>query len=125
LPAPNPALQELVDVLGEDDVRELVRTFLQGLPASLRQLAAAPPDEQARLAHALKSSARHMGADVLARSLTALEARLARKGATVAPETIGELAREFDRVAAALRPFAFPSNRRPDRPPEPVRPGGV
>ncbi len=124
LSAPNPALQELVDALGEENVRELVRTFLHGLPDFLRQLASARPEEQVRLAHALKSSARHMGADALARSLAALEARLAHPGATVPQETLGQLAREFDRVAALLRPFAFPPARRPGVPSGAAGPSG-
>jgi HPt (histidine-containing phosphotransfer) domain-containing protein len=124
-PAPNPTLQELVEVLGEENVRELVRTFLHGLPDALRRLATARPEEQVRLAHALKSSARHMGADALARSLTALEVRLARPGATVAPETLGQFAREFDGVAASLRPFAFPSSRRPEAPSGAIGAGGA
>ncbi len=106
-------------MLGEDSARELVRSFLQGLPTSLRALATAPREEQVRIVHGLKSSARHMGADALARSLTSLETRLALRDATLGEETLGQLAREFDRVAASLRPFAYPPTRRPGSPPGP------
>ncbi len=106
VPPPNPALQELADLLGEGDTRELVRAYLQELGGSLRLLATASPEEQKRIVHGLKTSSRHMGAETLARSLTSLETRLNLRLKPLDQETLGQLAREFDRVTASLRPFA-------------------
>jgi len=103
--APNPALEELVDILGEEDTQELVRSFLREFPEQLRQLAGGDRTQRRLVAHSLKSSARHMGADGLARRMAALEARLSTADSDVSQEDLAATVEEFERAAASLRTF--------------------
>jgi len=105
-PAPNESLRELVSILGEEDTCELVRAFLRDFPDQLRQLASGDPEQRRRVTHSLKSSARHMGADGLARQMAALETRLSRPGSEVNQEDLAATVAEFERVAGSLRAFA-------------------
>jgi HPt (histidine-containing phosphotransfer) domain-containing protein len=105
-PAPNEALDELVSILGEDDTRELVRSFLRDFPDQLRQLAIGDREQRRRVAHSLKSSSRHMGADALARKMAALETRLSHVEAEVSQEDLAATVSEFEKVAGGLRAFA-------------------
>lgn len=105
-PAPNAALGALEEALGADSTKELVRLFLEEFQASIRSMSAAPPDEQLRLAHGMKSSARHMGADGLCARMAALEARLLAGGAAIDPEDLASAIRDFGAVEPALRRYA-------------------
>ena len=105
-PAPNEALTELVSILGEDDTRELVRSFLRDFPDQLRQLASGDREQRRRVAHSLKSSARHMGADGLARRMAALETRLSQPESEVSQDDLAATVGEFEKVAGSLRAFA-------------------
>jgi len=106
---PTAALKELAEVLGDNDTRELVRTFLQDFPATLRMLASGKHEDRLRMAHGLKSSARHMGADALSRRMAALEVKLSQSGAAEgipSTEDLSIAVEEFERAAALLRPYA-------------------
>jgi HPt (histidine-containing phosphotransfer) domain-containing protein len=105
-PPPNDALSELAEVLGEDNVRTLVRTFLRDFPASIHELSNAARKERHRAAHSMKSNARLMGAMELSQRMAEMEKRLETSGgADVTPADLTAINAEFDRIAAPLRAF--------------------
>ena len=105
-PPPNPSLAELATVVGEDNVRNLVRTFLREFPASLQLAADSDRKQRHRLVHSMKSSARVVGAHGLSARLATLEERLADATAPeLAPPEIEEVAAEFETIARPLRAF--------------------
>ena len=105
-PPPNAALAELADVLGEDNVRTLVRTFLHDFPASFDQLSGGDRKNRHRIAHSLKSNSKLMGALELSQHTAALEARLeSENGADVTPEDLATISAEFTTIAGPLRAF--------------------
>ena len=105
-PPPNDALAELASVLGDDNVRTLVRTFLRDFPASMRELEGGDRKNRHRVAHSMKSNSRLMGAQALSERMAALEARLdGETGADVTPADLAAIAAEFERVAGPLRAF--------------------
>lgn len=106
-PPPNDELAELATVLGEDNVRTLVRTFLREFPGSLRDLAGGDRKNRHRLAHSMKSNSRLVGAHQLSQRMAALENRLADEtGPDVSPEDLDAIARDFEAAARPLREFA-------------------
>jgi HPt (histidine-containing phosphotransfer) domain-containing protein len=106
-PPPNDALAELAAVLGEDNVRTLVRTFLRDFPVSLRELGGGDRKNRHRIAHSMKSNSRLMGAHELSHFMAQLEARLSEpEGADVSPQDLARIAAFFDAIASALREFA-------------------
>lgn len=108
-PPPNEALAELAAVLGEDNVRTLVRTFLRDFPASYQELAGGDRKNQHRIAHSLKSNSRLMGANQLAQLMADLEARLeGAKGADLNAQDLAIITAEFEAVAGSLRTFVGP-----------------
>jgi HPt (histidine-containing phosphotransfer) domain-containing protein len=109
MPPPNAALSELADVLGEDNVRTLVRTFLRDFPISLGELSGGDRHNRHRVAHSMKSNARLMGALDLSHRMAALETRLEKPGGEdVTPEDLTAIAREYEAIAAPLRDFTGP-----------------
>jgi HPt (histidine-containing phosphotransfer) domain-containing protein len=105
-PPPNAALAELAEVLGADNVRTLVRTFLRDFPVSFRELNGGDRKNRHRLAHSMKSNSRLMGAYELSRQLAALEARLeTEEGTDVTPEDLAEISAGFESIAGPLRAF--------------------
>lgn len=107
VPPPNDELSELAAVLGEDNVRTLVRTFLRDFPVSLAELAG--PGERKnrhRIAHSMKSNARLMGAHDLSHRMALLEQRLeSPAGADVSADDITLITRDYEAVAGPLRDF--------------------
>lgn len=103
---PNPTLAELIELLGQDDVRELVGLYLTEFDTLIRRLASGPREVQHRTAHSLKSSARQLGLLELSRMMAALEVRLNNPAGRLAPEDLVMVATEFERTAPALRTFA-------------------
>lgn len=105
-PVPNETLAELSEVLGVDNVKTLVRTFLREFPVTIDELATGNRKDQHRFAHSMKSNARLMGAHALSRHMAELEARLLEeKGAPPSAEEIAAIKREYETVAAPLRTF--------------------
>lgn len=105
-PPPNAALAELADVLGEDNVRTLVGTFLRDFPESFSQLSGGDRKTRHRIAHSLKSNSKLMGAFELSRRMADLEARLeSDNGIDVTPQDLQEIAAEFATVAGPLQAF--------------------
>ena len=103
---PNPSISALVDVLGLDDTRELVRTYLREFDGLIRTLAGGTHEAKHRTAHALKSSARHMGAHSLSQRMAALELRLQSPAGEVTADDLCAITEEFERSAGPLRVFA-------------------
>jgi HPt (histidine-containing phosphotransfer) domain-containing protein len=105
-PPPNDALAELASVLGEDNVRTLVRTFLRDFPASMRELEGGDRKNRHRVAHSMKSNSRLMGAQALSKRMAALEARLeGESGDDITPADLTAIAAEFEQIARPLRAF--------------------
>ena len=104
---PNPDLIELAKLLGVDNVRLLVRTFLAEYPALLEELAHGNRQTQHRVAHSLKSNSRVVGARAISAKMATIELRLAdptKPGLTDAE--INEIRGEFAAIAGQLRAFA-------------------
>jgi HPt (histidine-containing phosphotransfer) domain-containing protein len=105
-PPPNPSLAELSEVLGTDNVKTLVRTFLRDFPITLHDLAAGDRRNQHRYAHSMKSNARLMGAISLAQRMAELENRLTSEtGAACTPTDITAISTEYEAAAGPLRAF--------------------
>ncbi|MBL9203290.1 MAG: Hpt domain-containing protein [Opitutaceae bacterium] len=103
---PNRSLAELASVLGEDNVRTLVRTFLRDWPVALRELGGGTRPVRHRLVHSLKSNARLMGAVGLSQRLAELEDRMADGGGDLAPVDLAGLDADFEAAARELQAFA-------------------
>lgn len=103
---PNRAIADLVDILGTIDAQEVVRTYLKEFDTVIRALATGDRQSQHRLAHSLKSSARHMGAMHLSQRLATLEARLRQPDGALTHDDLQAVTEEFERSAGALRTFA-------------------
>lgn len=107
VPPPNTDLADLAAVLGDDNVRTLVRTFLRDFPVSLAELGA--PGERKnrhRIAHSMKSNSRLMGAHALSQRMAALEARLEQpNGGDITPDDLVLIERDYQSVTGPLREF--------------------
>lgn len=108
-PPPNEALAELASVLGDDNVRTLVRTFLRDFPTSFQELSGGDRKNRHRIAHSMKSNSRLMGAHALSDRMAALEDRLASSdGADVNEEDLKQISAHFEEIAGPLREFVGP-----------------
>lgn len=106
VPPPTQALAELAAVLGEDNVRTLVRTFLRDFPISFRDFSRGVHNDRHRLAHSMKSNSRLMGAMQLSQRMAGLEQRLsANPNENVTPNELAVIATEYETFAAPLRAF--------------------
>jgi HPt (histidine-containing phosphotransfer) domain-containing protein len=105
-PPPTPALAELAAVLGEDNVRTLVRTYLRDFPIAFRDFARGVHSDRHRLAHSMKSNSRLMGAMQLSQRMAALELRLsANPNENVTADEIAAISSQFEEFAGPLRAF--------------------
>lgn len=105
-PPPSSALVELANVIGEDNVRTLVRTFLREFPLALKNLGSGERKDRHRVAHGMKSNSRLMGALPLSQRMAEIEGRLSTPdGADVTREELAAIAREYEEIAAPLRKF--------------------
>src|SRR3954470_18458468 len=95
-PPPTDALVDLAAVLGEDNVRTLVRTFLRDFPISMRDLNGGDRKQRHRIAHSMKSNSRLMGAMELSQRMAGLESRLESDGADVTPEDLVAITAEYE-----------------------------
>jgi HPt (histidine-containing phosphotransfer) domain-containing protein len=107
-PPPNLALQDLATLVGDDAAREIVRLFLSNFPEAVRALSTGSRQEQMRIAHGLRSSALHMGADRLSELITRIEDKLAHPGVALAPADLADAVGEFEALAGDLRKYAGP-----------------
>ncbi|MBM3852997.1 MAG: Hpt domain-containing protein [Verrucomicrobia bacterium] len=105
-PPPNEALAELSEVLGADNVKTLVHTFLRDFPVSIRELTSGDRQSRHRCAHSMKSNARLMGAHELSTRMAQLEERFGSPtGADLSPEEVAAVKAQFEAVAQPLREF--------------------
>jgi HPt (histidine-containing phosphotransfer) domain-containing protein len=105
-PPPNDALAELAAVLGTDNVRALVRTFLREFPASFEQLRGGERRNRHRIAHSMKSNSRIMGAYALSERMREIEARLSEEnGDDITNEDLKQISADFESIAPTLREF--------------------
>lgn len=104
-PAPNDTLAQLAEILGEQDARDLVRTYLEEYDGLFRTLVRGDREKQHRAAHALKSSSRHMGLTALAQRFAALETRLAQPDGTVETKDITAIMADFERLTPPLKKY--------------------
>lgn len=106
-PPPTDSLVELASVLGEDNVRKLVSTFLRDFPVSIRDLSGGDRKLRHRTAHSMKSNSHLMGAYQLSERMAALELRLADETASdVTAEDIAAITADYSAIAGPLRAFA-------------------
>jgi hypothetical protein len=106
VPPPTPALAELAAVLGEDNVRTLVRTYLRDFPVSFREFSKGVNPDRHRLAHSMKSNSRLMGALQLSQRMAGWENRLSTApNAVISAEEIAAIAGEYEEIARQLRAF--------------------
>ena len=105
-PPPNEALVELVEILGEEDTKDLVRSFLHDFSPSIRKITMGDRENQKRTVHSLKSTARHMGCLQLSRKMAMYETRLMDNGAEISTEDIISIVEEFEKAAGPLRAYA-------------------
>jgi HPt (histidine-containing phosphotransfer) domain-containing protein len=105
-PPPNDALAELAAVLGVDNVRTLVRTFLRDFPVSFQELSGGERQNRHRLAHSMKSNSRLMGAHALSRRMAEIEERLSEdNGRDVTADDLTKISGDFEAIAGPLRKF--------------------
>lgn len=105
-PPPNEALAELASVLGDENVRTLVRTFLRDFPISYEELRSGDRKNRHRIAHSMKSNSRLMGAFELSQCMAAIEERLAQpSGVDITPADLAAIDTLFHRIAGPLREF--------------------
>jgi len=105
-PPPNEALAELASVLGDENVRTLVRTFLRDFPISFAELRGGDRQNRHRIAHSMKSNSRLMGALELSQCMAAIEDRLAQPGgADITAADLATIDALFQQIAAPLREF--------------------
>lgn len=103
---PNEAVAELVDAMGRESVRTLVRTFLREFPKSMQELSAADRKNGRRLAHRMKGESRMMGAANLSRRMLEIQERLTPEGgAGLEPADHAGIAKDFEEIAAVLRAY--------------------
>src|SRR6185436_321911 len=103
---PTQALAELAAVLGDENVRTLVRTFLRDFPISFREFSRGVHGDRHRLAHSMKSNSRLMGALELSQRMAGLEGRLAADpNENVSAAEIAAISAEFEEFAGPLRAF--------------------
>ncbi|PTX91613.1 Hpt domain-containing protein [Opitutus sp. ER46] len=108
MPGPlNRELTNLVSLLGEQNVRQLVRTFLKEYPELLAQLATSDRRTQHRMVHSLKSNAHIIGEQALWERMAAFEERLLGPGDDILrPDDIEWIGDAFNAAADPLREFA-------------------
>tara|TARA_R110002094_G_scaffold199176_1_gene171254 strand:+ start:303 stop:647 length:345 start_codon:yes stop_codon:yes gene_type:complete len=104
-PAPNDSIAQLVDILGEEDARDLVQTFFKEYDELFRKLVSGAREDQHLAAHGLKSSSRHMGLASLAQRFSVLEDRLAKPDGTVDSDDIAIISVEYERAVPPLRKY--------------------
>lgn len=114
VPPPNEELAELAALLGDENVRSLVRTFLRDFPVSFRELSGGDRKNRYRIAHSLKSNSRLVGAHQLSQRMAALEARLQEEnGADVDPQDLAAITQDFAAVEGPLKSFAGYDSTKP------------
>ena len=106
LTPPNDAIRDLAAVLGDEATREVVRLFLDDFPLSIGRLGTGSREEQARVAHGLKSSALHMGALHLSGRMAELESRLGKPGGAVSEADLAGARADFGAIAPLLSTYA-------------------
>lgn len=110
VPLPNDDLRELAGLLGVDNVRLLIRTFLREYPLLLQQLTDGDRKTRHRIAHSLKSNARVIGARALSARMAAVEQRLSDgTQPDLTADDVAQIRAEFDTLAQPLREFAHAS----------------
>jgi HPt (histidine-containing phosphotransfer) domain-containing protein len=107
------AIQALRDLSPEGDgqfLKELIGIYLEDTPKQLRQLDEALARQDAavvtRAAHTIKGSSGNFGAAEFARLAKEIEAAGKANNLGVAAALVPEFKRQFERVAAALKPLA-------------------
>ncbi len=104
---PNEAVKELVDAMGHESAKTLVRTFLRDFPNSLRDLAAADRKNGRRIAHRMKGESRMMGATALSHRMLEIQERLTPEtGPEFTPADTAAIAADFEAIAVVLRQYA-------------------
>ncbi len=104
--APNDSIAELIGILGVEETRGLVHTYLKEYDSLIRIMVAGSREEQHRATHSLKSSSHCIGLFSLSSYLKALEAKLSQPLGTVTKDDITGVIAEFQRTIKPLKDFA-------------------
>jgi len=103
---PNEALKDLASLLGDEATREIVQLFLNDFPESIRSMATCDSNNQLRIAHGLRTSALHMGAESLTKRMALIEERLNQSGELARPDELDGAMADFETFAVDLRHYA-------------------
>ncbi|HZZ56747.1 MAG TPA: Hpt domain-containing protein [Opitutaceae bacterium] len=110
---PNERLAALIQVLGVEETRELVRIFLRTAPKLVSDIGQENRAEARRAAHSLKSSSSQMGLADLSKQALEIEKRFDAGGPPPSAMELTLLQARVRRAEAALRDFAGPDNSPP------------
>ena len=108
-------LRELVEMLGEEAVAEIVRTFSEDTKANLEAMERAASSKNLqttyRLAHSVTGAARNVGADALAERASTLEQTIGSLSAKQIAAEIAAMQFELDAVLSGLGTSLGPTVR--------------
>ncbi|MFO1449579.1 MAG: Hpt domain-containing protein [Opitutaceae bacterium] len=103
MPSPTSSLDHLIDVLGTEDVRDLVRIYLDQTAKDLGRLLELPVKKQIILVHGLKGSSSQVGAMMFAAQCGALEAQLKHTDEPLSEAEVKALSSGFEECAVPFR----------------------
>jgi|GEM_PF-2070356 len=103
MPSPYAALDQLIEVLGEEETRSLVELYLEHTSSEIKRIANLPFDKQALVVHALKGSSAQIGAKLFGAQCRAVESQLRETKTSLTHEQLEALLAEFDTAAAPFR----------------------
>lgn len=103
MPSPSAAIEQLVEVLGEEEVRALVELYLDHTHAELQRLSSYPLEKQIMTVHALKGSSTQVGARLFGAQCRAVEARLRETRELLTASELASLQNEFATASGTFR----------------------
>lgn len=95
MPGTDSALAHLVEILGESEVRSVVKSYLEHTAQQLTALAALTPEKQLLAVHGMKGSSSQVGATLFAAQCRAVESQLRDEHRAVTPDEIAALRAGF------------------------------
>ncbi|HRE08632.1 MAG TPA: Hpt domain-containing protein [Opitutaceae bacterium] len=103
MPSPTSALNHLIDVLGLEDTRDLVRIYLDQTAKELARLRQLPVNKQVIVVHGLKGSSSQVGAMLFAAQCGALETQLKHSSVPLNEDELRALTAGFNECAAPFQ----------------------
>lgn len=103
MPSPTSALNHLINVLGLEDTRDLVRIYLDQTAKELARLRQLPVNKQIIVVHGLKGSSSQVGAMLFAAQCGALETQLKHASVPLNEDELRALTDGFNECAAPFQ----------------------